>query len=134
MKPKHLLSDYLNGRISGQELRAWLAKDTSREARKTLEILNMNDAYRDALVDFAPPLEAPEHLAEKIGAVESWIEPQKQTEESAPSRGRLSKLVPALAVVGHSKPDEPQKKRKKPATRKKARQRKNNSSRRRTKK
>ena len=134
MKPKHLLSDYLNGRISGQELRTWLAKDTSREARKTLEILNMDDACRAALVDFAPPLDAPECLAEKIGAVESWIEPQEQAEESAPSKGWLSKLVSALDVVGHGKPDEPQKKGKKTATRKKARQRKRNSPRRKKKK
>jgi hypothetical protein len=120
MNPRHLLSDYLNGRISGEELRDWLAKDNSREARETLAILNVDNSCRNALLDFAPPLEAPERLAEKVGTVESWVEPADQPEEPEPSKGWISRLVPALDVAGHSQSENPPKKRKKAASRKKA--------------
>jgi hypothetical protein len=120
MNPQHLLSDYLNGRISGEELRTWLAKDTSREAQETLAILNVDESSRNALLDFAPPLDAPERLAEKVGAVESWIEPADQPEEPEPAKGWLSQRAPALDVVGHGKPGKPTRKRKKVVARKKA--------------
>ena len=129
MKPKHLLSEYLNGKISGEELRTWLAKDTSREARDILEILNMDDACRDALVDFAPPLDASERLAERISTVESWIPPQEEAEEPQPSKSWISRLIPAFDVAGHSKPDARPKKYRKPTARKKVRSRKKSSTR-----
>jgi hypothetical protein len=119
MKPKHLLSDYLNGRISGERLRTWLAKDTSREARETLAILNVDDSCHRALLDFAPPTDAAERLADKVGAVESWVESADQADESGPSKSWLSRLIPALDVAGHSKPGKLQRKRKKSVTHKK---------------
>lgn len=129
MKPQQLLSDYLNGKISGEELRTWLAKDISREARQTLAILTMDGACRDALVDFAPPLDAPERLAEKIGAVESWIQSEEETEVSQPSRNWFSNMVPAFDVVGHSKPDASSKQHKQAPARKKTRSRQRRSKR-----
>jgi hypothetical protein len=119
MKPKHLLSDYLNGRISGEELRTWLAKDTSRAARETLAILKVDDSCHRALLDFAPPPDAPGRLADKVGTVESWVESADQADEPEPSKGWLSSLTPALDVAGHGKPGKPQRKRKKPVTHKK---------------
>ena len=118
MKPKHLLSDYLIGRFSGEELRTWLAKDISREARETLAILNVDDSCHKALLDFIPPPDAPERLADKVGTVEFWVESAYQADESEPSKSWLSRLIPALDVAGHSKPGKSQRKRKKPVTHK----------------
>lgn len=129
MKPKQLLGDYLSGKISGEELRTWLSKDKCREARNALEILNMDDACRNALADFAPPSDAPERLAGKISAVESWIPPMEEAEEPQPSRRWVSRLIPAFDVAGHSKPDARPKKRRKSTARKKARSRKKPSTR-----
>jgi hypothetical protein len=114
VKPKHLLHDYLNGRISGEELRTWLAKDTSEEARETLQILNTDDGCRNALKEFAPAPDAPQRLAERVVAVDAWVQAEDEAKEAASSKEWFFKLVPAMDVVGHSKPESTKRKSKKP--------------------
>lgn len=129
MKPRQLLHEYLNRRASGEELRLRLAKDNSREARKIVEILNMEESCRNVLKEFGPPVDAPQRLVEKVVAVESWIQAEDQEQESVPSKGWFSRLMPALDVVGHSKPDKTEKRSKKLRADKKTRLRRKSSSR-----
>ncbi len=124
MNPKQLLNEYFSRRISGKELRARLAQDNSRESRKILAILNIDESCCNVLKEFAPAPYAPQRLVEKVVAVESWIQAEEQVQERGPSRGWLSRLMPAFDVVGHSRADKTKKKSKEPPARKRTRSRK----------
>lgn len=113
MKAQQLLNDYLSGGISGEELRTLLAKDERPEARQVLEILNMDDVGRKTLGQFNSPPGVAERLAEKVAAVETWIEAKTQVQKCSPSRDWFPTLVTSVDVVGHSQSEKAKKRPKK---------------------
>jgi hypothetical protein len=112
MKPKILFREYLNQRLTGEELQLRLAKDSSRDASELREILNMEESCRHVLREFAASAEARQHLVEKVVAVESWIRDKVQQQNPAPSP-LFTRILPAFDVVGHATAGKKTKKRQK---------------------
>jgi hypothetical protein len=126
MKPKELLSEYLNSRLSSADLRTRLASDNSRDAQATLKMLEVEDTCRNALSKLQPADEGAEQLVDMVLTADNWVRVPDQKQEGM--RGWFAGLVPAMDVGGRMKPEKTAKKSAKPKTGKKKTQPRKKSS------
>lgn len=95
-----ILGQYLNGRLSAGEARTRISKASASDARRMLEIIELDQWMASNLRELVPPEGAAERLYERVSAPQLWARPEEEAKSRTPL---LRRLRVRYDVVGHSK-------------------------------